>query len=167
MFCCCCKECYFLVKPCFYFFHGRFLSERETADRNYALGYYINAHKVKQYNFDLGLLSLVSFLVSLVGVWWVGSCGLVTLTSATLFNHPSSTKCNGIVLVPKNIDTLQAGNFGLTSTPTLLETLVQPTSFLGPLSLGCRAPQVRDRSFNKWHAQRVIYKKNTPDHDYR
>ena len=24
-----------------------FLSERETADRNYALGYYMNAHKVK------------------------------------------------------------------------------------------------------------------------
>ena len=41
------QRMYFLVKPCFYFFHGRFLSERETADRNYALGYYMNAHKVK------------------------------------------------------------------------------------------------------------------------
>lgn len=54
--------------------------------------------------------TLASFLKSLIGVWWVGSCGLVALTSATLFNCPSSTKCSGIVLVPNNIHTLHARN---------------------------------------------------------
>ena len=55
----------------------RFLSERETADRNYALGYYMNAHKVKK-NYNNIKISIVVSLLVLVHLslsLWLGYGG--------------------------------------------------------------------------------------------